>query len=115
MLSARGYTGVPDPDSPGSPSFQEVMCQGKPVCDESVRLKVVEKLVLQMDLETCDHALLIYTHQLTPSAKRFLENQRPKVIESFAEQELVFNIMRHKSMPEISVLSGPEKDQLLRT
>jgi len=60
------------------------------------------------------NALLVVRGGLQPAAKKYLEQCEPFVIETFTQEEVLINITKHKLVPEHTVLSNAEKQQLLK-
>ncbi len=93
--------------------------------DDTIGIKQVKALHYNMNSSRIFRAILIHPGNVTPAARKYVENElateqrtfnEPKRthIEMFAEDELYVNIMKHERMPKFRILPHSEKVGLLK-
>lgn len=69
--------------------------------------RVQEYIAFMNELGT-NHGLIVYKDNVTPMAKNIVENSQDIIIELFTEEELQYNITKHRLVPKHERLSPEE-------
>ena len=108
MLEQRGYTIVQIEDDIiiGDSTQREriIVFNNK----ESITIANIKEYVGFMDKSGIKHAIIVYTNTITPQANKTIETLQNMEIEIFLENSLLYNITKHRLVPEHSKLSLAE-------
>jgi DNA-directed RNA polymerase I, II, and III subunit RPABC1 len=83
--------------------------------DEKIGVKPIKDYMTRMDTEEITRAILVVKKEITSYAKNVMAQCQPhKVMEQFAEGELIVNITKHVLVPKHVVLTSEQKLTLLK-
>lgn len=83
--------------------------------DDNVGVKLIRSYVEKMSEQGVYKALIVIKDGITPPASKVMTTLLPKyILEQFFEVELLVNITEHHLVPQHILLSGEEKQALLK-
>jgi DNA-directed RNA polymerase I, II, and III subunit RPABC1 len=92
--------------------------------DEIIYIKIMDQkkigkkeiinLLEQMNEEQQTHLILVIPQKLTPLAIQELKLVKDKYVEVFLYNELMFNITKHYTQPQIKMLTMDERKQIIQ-
>jgi len=109
MFQQRGYT-IIDHDEDRINAVKE---DGRQICAFMADIqkfnvnRVQEYISFMNQLET-KHGIIVYKDNATPMAKKVVDNSQDILIELFTEEELQYNITKHRLVPKHERLSSEE-------
>lgn len=81
--------------------------------EPKIGVKTVQTYVIKMEEEQVSRAIVIVRLGLTPSAKQAMRNVGPEfIMEDFLESEMLINITEHELVPQHTLLTVEEKEEL---
>jgi DNA-directed RNA polymerase I, II, and III subunit RPABC1 len=107
MLEQRGYTIIQSDDDiiiGDSQEEQIIVFNNK----ESIAIANIKEYVSFMNKSGINHAIVIYNNTITPQANKTIETLPDMEIEIFLERSLLYNITKHRLVPEHIKLSSAE-------
>ena len=109
MFQQRGYNVIDYDDD----RINAIKQDGKPICAfmaETPKFNVnrVQEYIAFMSELQIHHGIIVYKDNATPMAKKVINNSLDIIIELFTEEELQYNITKHRLVPKHEKLSSKE-------
>ena len=118
MLSDRGYNTIEDETEISiiAKNSQNVRLIVYYVIDPKVSVKKIKDIKDLMDTDILGYQtlILVYRTSITSFAKQFIVTDMNVYVQAFSEKELKFNVTKHEYVPKHEIISGSEKDSLLK-
>ena len=73
------------------------------------------KACIETTGQKIDHRIIVYNKNITPSAKKVINNYVESTFELFTLNDLQFNITKHYLVPEHTMLSNEEAEQFKKS
>ena len=110
MFEQRGYN-IIDHDEYRINAVKE---DGRPICafmadTPKCNVNRVQEYIAFMNQLEVNHCLIVYKDNATPMAKKVVDNSQDIIIELFTEEELQYNITKHRLVPIHERLSSEEE------
>jgi DNA-directed RNA polymerases I, II, and III subunit RPABC1 len=109
MFEQRGYQNISHDDS----KIDAIKPDGRPVCAFMVdtskfNVNRVQEYIAFMNELDIHHGVIVYKDNVTPMAKKIVDSSQDIMIELFMEEELQYNITKHRLVPKHERLSDEE-------
>lgn len=110
MFEQRGYN-IIDHDEYRINAVKE---DGRPICafmadTPKFNVNRVQEYIAFMNQLEVNHCIIVYKDNATPMAKKVVDNSQDIIIELFTEEELQYNITKHRLVPIHERLSSEEE------
>lgn len=111
MFQQRGYT-IIDHDEDRINAVKE---DGSCICafmanTQKFNVNRVQEYIAFMNQLGVSHGVIVYKDNATPVAKKVVDNSQDIIIELFVEEELQYNITKHRLVPKHERLSSEESN-----
>jgi len=109
MFQQRGYTIVEHDED----RINAVKQDGRSICafmadTPKFNVNRVQEYISFMNQLDTNHGIIVYKDNATPMAKKVIDNSQDIIIELFTEEELQYNITKHRLVPKHERLSPEE-------
>lgn len=80
--------------------------------EDKLKIQEAKEKIYVMNRENVKRCIIIYLHDITPTAKKSFETIQEYNIELFSVRELQFNITTHRLVPKHTIATQAEREEL---
>jgi DNA-directed RNA polymerase subunit H (RpoH/RPB5) len=85
------------------------------ISNSKLSIKVFESCIVEMTLRKVAHAIIVYRDGVTPCTRKAIEQLPDKQFELFAEEDLQYNITKHRLQPKFERLSSEAAERFKKS